>query len=212
MWCDNDSVQGVLHANFKLSAENEGVWLTAPDGVTVLDSIVYPPQQTDVSFGRSCDGCEDWVFFNVPTPESANVDQVLPTPALYLNEVLLDNSNVLIDENAELDAWIEVYNPNAFQVNLGGYTLSSSLGDTFSLPTDNPVETMVPAEGFLLLWMDGQPESGRPPFGLVGDQCKPNVHPDRGRRRGGRHVGGSNVVFEREFWPNHRWRPHDHMV
>ncbi|MGB2470225.1 MAG: hypothetical protein ACPIA5_05175, partial [Flavobacteriales bacterium] len=26
VWCDNDSVQGVLHANFKLSAENEGVW------------------------------------------------------------------------------------------------------------------------------------------------------------------------------------------
>jgi len=160
VWCDNDSVQGVLHANFKLSAENEGVWLTAPDGVTVLDSMVYPPQQTDVSFGRSCDGCEDWVFFNVPTPEASNVDQVLPTPALYLNEVLLDNNNVLIDENAELDAWIEVYNPNAFQVNLGGYTLSSSVGSTYTLPEDNPVETMVPAEGFLLLWMDGQPEQG----------------------------------------------------
>ena len=40
VWLDQDSAQGVLHANFKLSAEDEGIWLTAPDGVTVLDSIV----------------------------------------------------------------------------------------------------------------------------------------------------------------------------
>ena len=45
IWLDKDSAQGVLHANFKLSSENEGLWFTAPDGVTVLDSIVYPPQQ-----------------------------------------------------------------------------------------------------------------------------------------------------------------------
>ena len=96
VWCDKDSVQGVLHANFKLSAENEGVWLTAPDGVTVLDSIVYPPQQTDISYGRSCDGCEDWVYFNVPTPEESNAEQILPTPTLYLNEVLLDTFAVVV--------------------------------------------------------------------------------------------------------------------
>ena len=84
------------------------------------------------------------------------VDQVLP-PALYLNEVLLDNSNVLIDENAELDAWIEVYNPNAFQVNLG---VRCHLGRKLLPCPRQPVETMVPAEGFLLLWMDGQPEQG----------------------------------------------------
>ena len=53
-----------------------------------------------------------------------------------------------------------VYNPNAFQVNLGRYTLSSSVGSSYTLPTDNPVETMVPAEGFLLMWMDGQPDQG----------------------------------------------------
>ena len=27
VWLDKDSVQGVLHANFKLSTEDEGVWL-----------------------------------------------------------------------------------------------------------------------------------------------------------------------------------------
>jgi hypothetical protein len=160
VWCDKDSVQGVLHANFKLSPENEGVWLTAPDGVTVLDSIVYPPQQTDISYGRACDGCEEWVYFNVPTPEDSNADQILDTPTLYLNEVLLDNTVNLVDEFFEADAWIEVFNPNPQQVNLGGYTLASSSGDSWTLPLNDPVSTTVAGDGFLLLWLDGQPEQG----------------------------------------------------
>lgn len=160
VWCDRDSVQGVLHANFKLSAENEGVWLTAPDGVTVLDSIVYPPQQTDISYGRACDGCDDWVYFNVPTPEEPNADEILPTPTLYLNEVLLDNTINLVDEFFESDPWIEVFNPNPQQVNLAGFTLTSSAGGTWTLPSNDPVSTTVPGDGFLLLWLDGHPEQG----------------------------------------------------
>ena len=170
VWCDKDSVQGVMHANFKLSAENEGVWLTAPDGQTVLDSIVYPPQQTDISYGRSCDGCEDWEHFNVPTPEAENVQEVLPTPSLYINEVLLENTAVLVDESFELEPWLEVFNPNPFQVNLAGYTLETEgagENQSYTLPTNSPVETTVAAEGFLLLWMDGEPEEGGHHVGLV---------------------------------------------
>ena len=170
VWCDKDSVQGVMHANFKLSAENEGVWLTAPDGQTVLDSIVYPPQQTDISYGRSCDGCEDWVHFNVPTPEAENVQEVLPTPSLYINEVLLENTAVLVDESFELEPWLEVFNPNPFQVNLAGYTLETEgagENQSYTLPTNSPVETTVAAEGFLLLWLDGEPEEGGHHVGLV---------------------------------------------
>ena len=160
VWMDNDSAQGVLHANFKLSPEDEGVWLTAPDGVTVLDFIVYPPQQTDLSYGRTCDGCDTWMHFNVPTPEAPNADQLVPTPTLFINEVLLDNTNNLVDEAMEFEPWLEVYNPNGFQVHLGGYTLQSDLGFVATLPTDDPVATTVPANGFLLLWLDGEPEQG----------------------------------------------------
>lgn len=166
VWLDQDSVQGVLHANFKLSSENEGIWLTAPDGVTVLDSLVYPPQQTDISYGRACDGCQDWTFFNVPTPESENQQTDLPTPELYINEVLLENSGVLLDESFEPDAWLEVYNPNNFQVNLGGYSLLTSSGASYVIPSTAPVETTVAANGFLLFWLDGEPEEGAHHLGL----------------------------------------------
>ena len=160
VWLDQDSAQGVLHANFKLSSEDEGIWLTAPDGVTVLDSIVYPPQQTDISYGRSCDGCDDWTFFNVATPDAPNTQTTIPTPTLYINEVLFENTGVLVDEQFELEPWLEVYNPNDVQVNLAGYTVSSSNGGSATIPNDSPVETTVEANGFLLLWMDGEPMKG----------------------------------------------------
>lgn len=160
VWLDKDSVQGVLHANFKLSAENEGVWLTAPDGITVLDSIVYPPQQTDISYGRSCDGCESWEYFNVPTPEETNAQTDLPSATLYINEVLLNNTSNLVDEQFEVEPWLEVFNPNSSQVNLAGYTLTSSLGLSYTVPNSDPVATTIPGDGFLLLWLDGEPEEG----------------------------------------------------
>lgn len=160
VWLDKDSVQGVLHANFKLSADNEGVWLTAPDGITVLDFMEYPPQQTDISYGRSCDGCDSWAYFNVPTPEATNQQQDLPAATLYINEVLLDNTTNLVDEQFEAEPWLEVFNPNANQVNLAGYTLISSAGDSYTLPNTDPVATTIPGDGFLLLWMDAEPAEG----------------------------------------------------
>lgn len=160
VWMDQDSAQGVLHANFKLSSEDEGLWLTAQDGVTVLDSVVYPPQQTDISYGRACDGCEEWEYFNVPTPMSTNVQTLVPTPTLYINEVLLENTAVLVDEQFEFEPWLEVFNPNNFQVNLAGYSLTSSNGESAVLPNTAPVATTVEANGFLLLWMDGEPDQG----------------------------------------------------
>lgn len=170
IWLDKDSAQGVLHANFKLSSENEGLWLTEPDGMTVLDSLVYPPQQTDISYGRSCDGCDTWEYFNVPTPEAENFQTAVPTPFLYINEVLLENTSVLVDELFEFEPWLEIYNPNASQVNLGGYTIGVLGGDSYTLPNDNPVETTIEGEGFLLLWLDGEPEEGGHHLDLV-----PNV-------------------------------------
>ena len=114
---------------------------------------MYPPQQTDISYGRACDGCEEWEYFNVPTPMSTNVQTLVPTPTLYINEVLLENTAVLVDEQFEFEPWLEVFNPNNFQVNLAGYSLTSSNGESAVLPNTAPVATTIEANGFLLLWM-----------------------------------------------------------
>ena len=160
VWLDNDTEQGEDHASFKLSPDGEGVYLTAPDGSTIIDSIVFPMQQTDVSYGRECDACDSWIYFDNSTPDDENTLLISPTPLLYINEILILNESNLVDESMELSPWIEIFNPNSFQVNLSGYTISNSLAQTYTLSSNAPFDLTIEADGHLLLWMDGEPGEG----------------------------------------------------
>jgi len=51
VWADEDGSQGPLHANFKLSAGGEHVYLGYADG-TVIDSISFSEQEKDFTYGR----------------------------------------------------------------------------------------------------------------------------------------------------------------
>jgi hypothetical protein len=113
-----------------------------------------------VSYGRECDGCNEWIYFDIPTPDESNLSVTPETPLLYINEVLIENESNLVDEFFELDPWMEVFNPNSFQVNLSSYILSDSEGATFTLPASAPYDLTIEAEGFLLLWLDGSPNQG----------------------------------------------------
>ena len=73
IWCDEDQGQDTdLHTNFKLSGSGEFLALVAPDGSTIIDSLSFPGQQSDISYGRTDDGSETWTYFEVPTPGSSN--------------------------------------------------------------------------------------------------------------------------------------------
>jgi len=62
IWCDRDTADGFLHADFKLSAAGEELGLYNPDGL-VIDFIIFPEQATDVSYGRNPDGGDSWFYF-----------------------------------------------------------------------------------------------------------------------------------------------------
>ena len=72
IWCDEDQEQGTSHTNFKLSGSGEFVALVSPDGLTVIDSISFPAQQTGISYGRLVDGGDEWGFFETPSPGAYN--------------------------------------------------------------------------------------------------------------------------------------------
>jgi len=63
---------GVLHVNIKLGSGGEQIGLTASNGTSVIDSLTYGPQTTDVSKGRFPDGSNNWQFFTLPTPGASN--------------------------------------------------------------------------------------------------------------------------------------------
>lgn len=159
IWCDNDEQQGEDHTNFKISSEGETLFLVAMDGQTILDSITTGLQQTDISFGRICDGCAEWQFFNVPTPDAPNSNEAIPTAALFINEYQTVNSGTVFDEWFTFSAWVEIFNPNDFQVNLAGYTLSGTNGShTFS--NSAPWLTTIDANSHQIFWLDGNPALG----------------------------------------------------
>ena len=72
IWCDEDQEQGATHTNFKLSGNGEFIALVSPDGETVIDSISFPQQQPDISYGRVEDGVDEWGFFEIPSPGAGN--------------------------------------------------------------------------------------------------------------------------------------------
>ncbi len=62
------------HTNFRLRKAGEYLALNRPDG-SPADSITYPPQRRDISYGRQPDGNREWGYFPDPTPKSSNTTE-----------------------------------------------------------------------------------------------------------------------------------------
>jgi hypothetical protein len=77
--------------------------------------------------------------------------------SVVINEVMARNSSVIRDPQGQYDDWIELYNPSAFVVDLGGYYLTDDLSQPtkWQIPMGNPAATRIPAGGYLLIWADG---------------------------------------------------------
>ena len=72
IWADEDIDDSGLHANFKLDSDGEEICLYAGDGIILIDSVLYPEQTNDISYGRIPDGQDNWQFIAVPSPGAEN--------------------------------------------------------------------------------------------------------------------------------------------
>ncbi len=77
VWCDGETDDAELHASFNLGAAGEFIGLIAPDGVTIIDSLTFGPQQSNISFGRNPDGGRAWVNYTIPTPGKSNTTSTI---------------------------------------------------------------------------------------------------------------------------------------
>ncbi|MFM9985186.1 MAG: CotH kinase family protein [Flavobacteriales bacterium] len=86
IWADEDSSQGPMHANFKLSASGEMVTLINNETL-IANQIAFEQQQTDLGYARSPNGIGDFVI-QVPTFASNNdvveVEEVMSTNAIHI--------------------------------------------------------------------------------------------------------------------------------
>jgi len=69
IWFERSEI--AYHASFKLDPEGGKLYLTNSTGSPV-DSVVYPRQYRNISYGRKTDGFNEWVFFEQFSPATTN--------------------------------------------------------------------------------------------------------------------------------------------
>ncbi len=80
---------------------------------------------------------------------------------ILINEFMASNSNTIADANGGFDDWVELYNPGSSPIDISGYYVSddASNQNKRQLP-NNPGVLTIPANGYLLLWFDAEPQQG----------------------------------------------------
>jgi hypothetical protein len=75
LWADGQSEQGVLHLDFKLDKDGGeiGIAQMTAGGTYYIDTLVYPGQKTDYSYGRYADGTNRWFLLSGMTPGEPNI-------------------------------------------------------------------------------------------------------------------------------------------
>ena len=70
----DEEIGSDIHTNFKIhqTKGNEWIILTAPDGISIIDSLKVKPCLTNHSRGRQIDGQDSWGVFINPSPFAQN--------------------------------------------------------------------------------------------------------------------------------------------
>ncbi|MBI2968510.1 MAG: CotH kinase family protein [Bacteroidetes bacterium] len=99
VWADDDILTGEHHSGFKLSGTGEQLILSYANG-TVIDSISFPTQSTDVTYGRYPNGSGPFIYLT-PTYDSVNM------PLVSIEELNSANGYILFP-NPSNDGKVQV--------------------------------------------------------------------------------------------------------
>ena len=155
---DGKPENGPMHLNFKLAGELGMIGLLEESG-RMIDSVLYQPQITDYSQGRSPNGGTDIIFFSQPTPGAGNPPRyTVPTTNIYTTNIYTTNiysTNIWVATNVigsnvislGLDAAYWRYNDTGSDLNIAwrqttysdaswpqGLPLFNFGGGTFAVP------------------------------------------------------------------------------
>ena len=130
------STAGTNHCNFTLTSTGESLYLTDTNGATDINTVTFGAQTKDISQGRFPDGVGTiatgpWTSF--PYSSSPDATNYLPSN-IVINEALTNST-------APFEDAIELYNPTASAVNIGGWWLSDdqSVLKKFQIPAGTTI-------------------------------------------------------------------------
>ena len=101
---------------------------------------------------------------NAPTDTKhyiLNEDDVLSLD-LVINEFMASNTSFISDPDGaanEYNDWIEIYNAGSSAIDINGFYLSDDNGNPFKFKIEG--STIIPADGYLLVWADEQGGQGK---------------------------------------------------
>ena len=117
--------------------------LFGADGTTLVDSYTWTAHAT-LTYGRCPDGTGAWATTTLSTKGAANDCSVL----IKINEIE--------SQNGVPGDWIELYNPSASSVDIGGYVFRDNAATGYVIPAG----TSIPANGYFVI------EEAVLPFGI----------------------------------------------
>lgn len=166
IWADNDPLDGPLHATFGLGSGGETVTLSHTDahGAVLIDTLTYPGLLPDQSYGRFPDGSDMLEVFCAVTPAAPNdpddacFTEPDPTPRVFVNEWLASNDGAVLDEFGDADDYIELYNDEEVEIDLGGRYLTDDLTDRTKW--EIPEGVTIAPKGYLVIWADDEAAQG----------------------------------------------------
>ncbi len=148
-----------IYTPFSLS-EGEQIIISDFNGKTI-DTKTIELLPEDISAGWLN---ESWGYFSCPTPGCANEEpfstsyDIQPVreveSVIYINEIMTNNKYSILDSFGDTSDWIELYNPNSYDVLLEGYGLSDEEDNKFKWVF--PEDTIIKAEGYLLVFASGK--------------------------------------------------------
>ncbi len=105
---------------------------------------------------------EDTIHTTVLDPPDAPVSTYSITigyriPSVIISEFMAAENNCCADNFGDFDDWIEIYNPEAIDVDLTGTYLTNDLAATTKFELNNII---VPSGGYVVLWADNEISEG----------------------------------------------------
>ncbi|HYG36147.1 MAG TPA: lamin tail domain-containing protein [Clostridia bacterium] len=140
---DSNPSQGRNHANFALDGGGDSLLLYSLSGLNPLlvDSVAFGAETRGVSKGSLPDGADNFIPFpGSPSPGASNYRLI---PNVVINEALAHTDPPLEDA-------IELYNPTAAPVDIGGWYLSNSKTDRRKYQI--PQGTTISESGYLVIY------------------------------------------------------------
>ncbi|RPI03007.1 MAG: T9SS C-terminal target domain-containing protein [Calditrichaeota bacterium] len=124
IWADDESNQGNLHANFKLSSQGEeiGIFETVDHGNVLIHGWKFGLMSANVSMGFMPENGTAPEYLKSPTPNAANQTSPLFSP-VCINEFQSTS------DFGGPDDWIEIYNRSSQNFDISGCFLSDSRSD-----------------------------------------------------------------------------------